>query len=285
MPAHHSETEPSFGYLYYPNNNRIVAMDKISHYGLFSTFTLLLSTITCVHADFGVLPDKIDLRPALKKFKTNPHQDLYSTLFQQDRNIKINSVKKVGPDPHHTLYTADLIEGLNPYIRRYFNLSEEVKQIESNLTSKYSITSSDLLYVIYRGTDQFTDRGGFASVNCSVYERLARKIITPIREEERCVLIQSDEPRAIDYFKGLKGVYIDETSLGRIAPTGPPIPTTDVDMWLKYYISAIHIHGMSKHVITYTGNSGFWVALFKGNIDNLYQETTFSLAQKLFFSK
>jgi len=278
--------EPSFGYYYYPEDNKVEAMDKISHYGLFSTFTLLLSTITLIHRDYKVLPEVFDLSKAMMKFKTDKSQDLYKTLFKIDKTIEIPKISAVGPDPQHTLYSEERVKGLYPYVKRFFGLSDELVDTKNNLLKKYNLLDKDFISVIYRGSDQFTDRGGFISVNCSAYEKLARGIISEIPTQERNILIQSEEHRVLKYFGGQLGAkFIKETDIGEIGRTDAPVPNMGVDEWLKNYIAAIFIHSQSKTLITYTGNSGFWATLFRGTMNEVYQETTFSLNRELFFKK
>jgi len=281
-----NKIEPSFGYYYYPEENKVVSMDKISQYGLFSTFTLLLSTITLIHRDYKKLPVKFDLSNALMKFKTNKEDDLYNKLFKIDESVEIDKILPVGPDPHHTLYNEDLIKGLYPYIKRYFTLSDELIDIKNHILQKYELLNKDYVSVIYRGSDQFTDRGGFISVNCSAYEKLARSIISEIPIQDRMLLIQSEEPRVLSYFIGQLGAkFIKETDVGDIGKTDVPVPNNGLDEWLKNYITSIYIHSQSKTLITYTGNSGFWSVLFRGSMNEVYQETTFQLDRNLFFKK
>lgn len=281
-----NKVEPSFGYYYYPEENKVMSMDKISNYGLFSTFTLLLSTITLIHRDYKKLPKKFDLSNALMKFKTNKEDDLYKILFKIDESVEIDKISPVGPDPHHTLYTEDRINGLYPYIKRFFTLSDELTNIKNNLLQKYELVNKDYVSVIYRGSDQFTDRGGFISVNCSAYEKLARSIISEIPVQNRVLLIQTEEPRVLSYFRGQLGAkFISETDIGEIGKTDAPVPNNGVDEWIKNYVASIYIHSKSKTLITYTGNSGFWVVLFRGMMNEVYQETTFQLDRNLFFKK
>jgi hypothetical protein len=278
--------EPSFGYYYYPDENKVESMDKISHYGLFSTFTLLLSTITLIHRDYKVLPEVFDLSNAMMKFKTDKSQDLYKILFKIDKTIEIPNISPVGPDPHHTIYTEDRIKGLYPYIKRFFGFSDELIDIKNNLLKKYNLVEKDYISVIYRGSDQFTDRGGFISVNCSAYEKLARELISEIPVQERNILIQSEEYRVLKYFGVQLGAkFIRETDIGEIGKNDAPVPNTGVDEWLKNYIAAIFIHSQSNTLITYTGNSGFWATLFRGSMNEVYQESTFTLNREIFFNK
>lgn len=286
MKVCNKKIQPSFGYYYYPEENKIESMDIIKNYGLFSTFTLLLSTITIVHRDYKVLPNKFDLSNALYKFKEDKSIDIYKMLFKTDDNVKIDDIEPMGPNHHHEIYTDEKIKKLYPYIRRYFNLSDEVCEIKNKLIEKYELKDKEFLSVIYRGTDQFTDRGGFISVNCSAYEKLAKNIISNIEPKDRNILIQSEEPRVVNYFRNSLGAkFIEETDIGQIGNNDSPIPLKNVETWIKYYVASIHIHSKSKTLITYTGNSGFFTTLFRGSMENVYQETTFKLNGEMFWKK
>ena len=278
-----NRVEPSFGYYYYPDENKIESMDKISYYGLFSTFTLLLSTITLIHRDYDKLPTKINLSNALLKFKNEKDKDLYSELFTINDDVTIPNVRAIGPDPHHEIYDNKLIEELYPYIQRYFNLSPELKTIKEDILNKYNLNESKYNSIIYRGTDQFTDRGGFMSVNCVAYEKLYRDIIKNDNEKNE-LIIQSDEKRVTEHFtRTLNAKFINETDIGVIGETDAPIPKNNVNFWLKNYVATLHLISQSNKLITYTGNSSFFTVLFRGNLKNVYQEQTFKLDKNIFF--
>jgi len=277
---------PGFGFYYYPDENRLEPIEGANSWGLFSTFNILLSNITLVHRSYSKLPEKIDLKNGLSNFKSNKENDLYGKLFKIDDSINIPQPYTCGPDEHHTLYTDKLVKGLQPYIKKYFNLSDELVEIKNKLLRKYNLLNQDYISVIFRGTDQFTDRGGRISVNCVPYDRIAKSLITDIPEEDRRLIIQSEEPRVVNHFKHLLGaMHIEETDIGTIGPLGLPIPTSNLDEWVKYYVVSIYIHSQAKSLITYTGNSGFFATLFRGNLNGVYQESAFTLEPEFFFKK
>tara|TARA_R110000803_G_scaffold210726_2_gene283435 strand:- start:298 stop:1146 length:849 start_codon:yes stop_codon:yes gene_type:complete len=275
--------EPSFGYYYYPDENKVEASSKISEYGLFSTFTLLLAAITIIHRDYKKLPSKFNLKKAMMMFKTDKDEDLYKTLFKIDETVEILNITPTGADSHHEVYSEERITGLYPYIKRYFSLSDEVEDIKEKLKKKYDIVDKDYISIIYRGTDHFTDRGGMMSVNCAAYKQIVKQLITPIPIEDRNVLIQSEEPRVRDFFNDYGAKFINETCIGKVGDLDKPIPKENKDLWIKNYIAAIYIHSQSKNLLTYTGNSGFFATAFRGTTKGVYQETTFKMDKELFF--
>jgi hypothetical protein len=46
--------------------------------------------------------------------------------------------------------------------------------------------------------------------------------------------------------------------------------------WSENYVAALFLHSKSKYLITYTGNSAFFLYLSRGTTNNLYQEITFT---------
>lgn len=278
----------SFGYDYDESGLTLIAKELIQDYGLFSTFCLLLSATTACQHKCGSVPDKIIFGNSLRKFNTpeNPI-DLYDLLFGIDHNVKISSENDfhVGPDNHHTLYNHQTITGLQPFFKRYFSLNKDMLNLKSNIESNYNIEDSNRLSVIYRGSDKWTDFGGFISVGPAAYYRLAHEIFHQHQDSGIKVLIQTEDSGIADWFcRSLNGTFINETQIGHTESTLQPLPLKDKHNWLRHYVASLYIHAQSKFLITYTGNSGYFTALSRGNDINLFQDYTFTKNCRDFFT-
>jgi len=277
----------SFGYDYDEEGKTLIARPLIEDYGLFSTFCLLLSATTACHAKYGSVPDEINFGKSLSKFnnKDNPI-DLYKFLFKIDRTIDITKDQEfhVGPDNHHTLYNNKTITGLQPFFKRYFTLNDETLAVKKSLEDKYNIQDKNRLSVIYRASDKWTDFGGFLNMGPAAYYRLAWDLWHENQDSGIKLLIQTEDMGIADWFcRSLHGQFINETKIGETNSTTQPIPSKDKDLWLRNYVASLYIHAESKILITYSGNSAYFVALARGNSNNLYQEHSFTKNCKDFF--
>jgi len=277
----------SFGYDYDTINNVLISTDIIKNYGLFSSFTLMLSSITQVHYHYGVTPKDIICDNFLLKFKEpNDETNIYKFLFKIDDSIVIDDTMKIlmGPNDHHLIYDNQKIQKLSPFFKKYFSLNNETLDVKNSLETKYNIKDNNRISVIYRGSDKWIDMGGFTQVGPNPYIQLTDEIFHT--DKLMNVLIQSDEKRLINFYSyKFKSTFIRETDIGDIGHNEDPTPKNNKKEWLRNYVSSIFIHGESKHLITYTGNSGFFSVLHRGNTYNVYQENTFLKNYKEFFNK
>jgi hypothetical protein len=275
----------SFGYDYDVYNNILLPKNIISNYGLFSSFTLLLSSITHVHHNYNTTPNDIICHDFLLKFKErDDNTNLYKFLFKIDDSVIIDESMKIliGPNDHHLIYDNNKIKKLAPYFKKYFSLNDETNNTKIKIEQKYNIKHNNRISVIYRGSDKWTDMGGFTQVGPNAYIQLTDEIFN--RDKSLKVLIQSDEKRLINFYNSkFNSVFIDETDIGEIGYNEDPTPKKDKKIWLRDYVSSIFIHGESKHLITYTGNSGFFSVLHRGNTENVHQEISFLKNYKEFF--
>lgn len=276
----------SFGYDYDTINNVLISKDIIKHYGLFSSFTLMLSCITHVHHLYGKTPKDIICNNFLLKFKDNGDDtNLYKLLFKIDESIVIDDSMKIliGPNDHHLIYDNQKIQKLSPYFKKYFSLSDNVSLVKKKLEEKYNITNNNRISVIYRGSDKWIDMGGFTQVGPNPYIQLTDELFQT--DKTMKILIQTEEKRLINFYNSkFASIFLSETDIGDVSHNEDPTPKINKVEWLQNYVSSIFIHGESKHLITYTGNSGFFSVLHRGNTNNVYQENTFLKNYKEFFN-
>ena len=277
----------SFGYDYDEEGRALIARPLIEDYGLFSTFCLLLSATTACHSKCGNVPDEIKFGKSLSKFndKENP-QDLYNFLFKVDASVEITSDQKhhVGPDNHHTLYTDNSIRRLQPFFKKYFSLNTETLAVKNTLKDKYNIQDTNRISVIYRASDKWTDFGGFINTGPASYYRLASDLWHQNKDSGMKLLIQTEDAGVADWFcRSLHGQFISETSIGETNSVTQPIPSQNKLNWLRNFVASLYIHSESKILITYSGNSGYFASLARGNANDLYQENSFTKSYRDFF--
>ena len=150
---------------------------------------------------------------------------------------------------------------------------------------KYQVDITNSISIIYRDSDKWTDMGGFNYISAGGYFRKCNSIINSEVDRPK-VIIQSENQGVIKTFEQAFGsVFFTETSLGNSSEIYPPIPIDDHRKleWSEYYIASLWILSKCKHVITYTGNSSFFVYLNRGTTKNLTQEITFTKNFEDFF--
>jgi hypothetical protein len=241
-----------FGYDYDDEKNILIARNHIKGYGFFSTFTLLITSIMKVYLDFKRTPDDIDGRNLLWN-------------LDEDR------------DEHHTIYTEDNIKYFKPFFDKYFNLNNNISYKVNYLKEKYNVNSENAISVIYRDTDKWTDFGGFNYISPGLYMRLVDRLKDENTDYQ--VMIQTENYDIKNFFGSkYRAVFFDETSL--TGSTGNPMlfsyQKRNKLKWTEYYMASLWIHSQSKYLITYTGNSSFFLYLNRGTTKNMFQEITFT---------
>jgi hypothetical protein len=228
---------------------------------------------------FKILPKSINGLFLLKHLNKSDSYDMYKHFFYIDESVDINFDYLPVPltnDDQHTIYKEEYSQYYTPFFKRYFNLNPNVKDKIDFLIEKYNLDLDNLISVVYRSTDKWTDMGGFNYISPALYYRLAQKLKSV--NENHKILIQSESSGISSTFKnGLGAISINET----LFPTTDEYPlfislNENKIEWSEYYIASLFICAKSKFLITYTGNSAFFLYLFRGTTKNLYQEITFT---------
>jgi hypothetical protein len=278
----------SFGYDYDNEKNILIGRNDIKDAGFFSTFTLMICAIMTVYEKFHRLPDDIDGTSLLKQLDKNGGYDMYHHFFNMNKTINIpfdSFPFKPDPNEHHTIYTEEKIKYFKPFFDRYFNLNDNVISKIHFLKEKYKIESEKTISIIYRDTDKWIDFGGFNYVSAGPYMRIGREILT--NNPDYRVLIQTENDGVKHHMgNGIRATFIDETltSETSISPIFNHYKGNKME-WSEYYVAALWIHSKSNYLITYTGNSAFFLYLNRGTTKNMIQEITFTKNYNDFFIK
>lgn len=281
-----------YGYDYDIDNNSLIGREEIKDYGFFSTFTLMITSIMVVYKTYKKTPDKIDGSTLLNKIKKGKDIDMYHYFFHMDDSIKIGfDIDEIpvpfSPDDHHTIYSEKYSKYYNIFFKKYFNVNQNIKEKIDFLIKKYNVDVNKSISVIYRDSDKWTDMGGFNYISAGAYLRKCREIFELDGNTPK-VLIQSENNGVIKTFNEVFDLtFFNETSLGNSSEIYPPIPIDDSKKleWSEYYIASLWIHSKCKYVLTYTGNSAFFIYLNRGTTKNLIQEITFTKDYNDFFVK
>lgn len=279
-----------YGYDYDTETNTLIGRLDIENYGFFSTFTLMITSIMVVYKKYGVTPYHIDGKNLLKKLKKSKELDMYNYFFYIDNSVDINfDVDEIpvpyGPDDQHTLYSEDNIKFYKPFFKKYFNPKKNITEKIKFLIENYKINIDKTIAIIYRDSDKWTDFSGFNYVSAGPYLRKCRSILDQNSKINQ-VLIQSENTGVVRTFTEAFGAkFFSETSINKSTEDYPPIPNEEDKIldWSEFYIASMWICSKCEHIITYTGNSSFFVYLNRGTTKNLTQELTFTKNYEDFF--
>jgi hypothetical protein len=268
-----------YGYNYDTITGQLIGRRDIGNYGFFSTFTLLITSIMGVYNKYGVMVKTIDGRNLLKNLNKDDSYDMYSHFFHIDESIEINFNRPMPVpltnDDQHSIYREEYAIFYSSFFKRYFNLNDNIKNKIEEFKLKYNINPENTISVVYRSTDKWTDMDGFNHISPALYFKLTKKLKT--QNPNFNTFIQS-ENKGINkvFIEGLNANFIEET----LATNRNDLPIflhleKDKLEWSENYVAALFLHSKSKFLITYTGNSAFFLYLSRGTTNNLYQEITF----------
>jgi hypothetical protein len=277
----------SYGYDYNDETNILAANPAIGLYGFFSTFTLMFTAIIATYKKHNKLP-QIDGRNILKHLNTDPNKDMYQHFFRTDDAVHIqfgDELKIYHPDSQHAIYADEHSKYFRPFYERYFKLHHHIEWKLNQLAEKYKVDSKNSISLIIRGSDKWTDFGGMATVGPGAYIRMAEKLVKENAGSK--VLLQTEHDDIINFCqRNFSMTFFEETKTTTNASV--PIFLTNIENkldWAEWYVAALWLHARSKYVITYSGNSAFFVYLVRGSTQGLYQEIAFKKPIEDFFVK
>ncbi len=269
-----------YGYDYNTETGELIGRENIGGYGFFSTFTLLITAIMGVYNQYGELVKSINGKKLLRNLSKDESYDMYSHFFHIDESVEINFNRPtpvpLTNDDQHTVYTESNINYYSAFFKRYFNLNDNIQSKIEGFKTKYNIIPENTISVVYRSTDKWTDMGGFNHISPALYFRLTRDLKT--ENPELDIYIQS-ESQGINrvFMEGLGSKVISETLVSDRDDYPLFLHLQDNKLeWAENYVAALFLHSKSKYLITYTGNSAFFLYLSRGTTNNLYQEITFT---------
>lgn len=260
-----------------PSRNAMLADLRLLHSaGFFSNCTILLETIMQLAAR-GIAVDRIDATSSFLFFKDDPLDSEYFHEFfdvrpdEIDANVRHDSF--AWPEVHGCYKTMDYGK-FRRFVRSYFSPSADILGHAGVLAEKYGIDPDNTLCIWYRGTDKKVE---LAPVEVDHYVKAADSIL---RDNPNLrVVVQTDQQQVLEY---LTGYYKDRCVYF------PELPATQNDVgfhhedipgkyaitrkqFSKWLLAAVILLSKSKHLVSHTGNVGFWLALYRDNPVGLRQ--------------
>ena len=221
----------------------------------------------------GLTPDRIDYSLGYRHFKKDPEKDIYPDFHQIDSSQSLDFYTEVElPDSNKCQFGLYNFDVYNQIISRFFGPSNIVKERKDVLIEKYNIDFSKTISVLYRGTDKGTE---LTLASPQDYMTVVKNILK--EHPDFRVLIQTDQTQVIQYFHnelGDKVFWFDETpstSTSRVIWSLIEDSGRDAIDWSQWFDAALRCTSDCEYAINHTGNVGFWLNLYRGNTDNVYQ--------------
>jgi len=172
--------------------------------------------------------------------------------------------------PHHSFYSLIDFRLAHEIIGRYFFPSQTIMDTVENLQGQYALDLAKTAVLCVRGTDKATE---VKPTSLARYIRKARRLLR--RHSSLMVWVQTDQRQIRDQIL---------SELGPRAFAIKALPVTEGTAvihrsaeianraeFTRNLIAVVWLMSQAKFVITYTGNVGYWIALFRGSTRRLTQ--------------
>jgi len=251
------------------------------NFGFFSNCSVLLFDLYNKYNKFKYLPKNIDFKKTFNNYKTDEQilnkKNTYPLFFKINKNIKIEKRSNYIIKEDYNLnkeYKPKDIYIFKDFVSRYFDVSNEIKAIQKDFIKKYIIDLEKTICIWYRGTDKYKESHS-ASLNSYI---IKLKEIIKTNSSMR-VWIQTDQHMALEHFKkklkNIKHFNIKE-SITTQGNEGIHLGYKGNGFELgKIHLAITHLISQCHTIITHSGNGSFWAYLYRGNLDNFYQDKLF----------
>jgi hypothetical protein len=255
-------------------NTRWGVIDNLKLYmtsndaGFFSLATLALAEISSVEYELDEISAKYSHRYFKNSKSENPWVRFYSL---PDRSVEITSNDKQFAVTlrHHSNYKNIDYSGVTKLVKKYFNPSEECNNLVTKLESKYQINYPETIAVCFRGTDKYKE---VAPSSLEEYINAVQSALN-VTPNSR-ILIQTDSKKFRDAFVdrlGGKCFFLEELPVTDSSLAIHYQIQGDRTQFAQYILASVLIIAKCNYVITHTGNTSYWICLYRGGCENLIQ--------------
>lgn len=258
-------------------------MLKVCHNaGFFSCVTQRLEMILRYFNQYHQLPQIIDSSEQFFYYKVRNDDDINYRFFQPSEQIPIDikyslpvCVTNLPNEQQFSDYTKLNFDSLKPFINKYFAVSKEVQQTVGQIESKYHIDCDNLCVLFYRGLAKSWE------TNLASYQEYLNKAESILAENPNITfLLQSDEteffnfmqsklPKSISFQNEI--THTSKINCNRIPDVERQLPRNQRITHAIRFLAIVQIMAKSRFVVTYSGNAGLWICLYRGHGQGIYQ--------------
>ena len=247
--------------------------------GFFSCCTIHLQGILKHFNQYKKIPKYVDSTQQFLWYK-RPDQwdmDIKSVYFEESHDMDIPYEKDVNVVDHqieeqYCDYKTVNYQDLKPFIEKYFTPSQEIKNIIKKIEKKYDIDYENICVLFYRGNDKQVE---IKLPDYECYIQTARQIYQ--ENPNIKFLIQSDESEFLVQmareFPNNHIIFHDEIrhmKKNNYSTVDKVYRHLNPEM-SKNYLAITYMMSKCKYVVCGSGNCSIWIALYRGNADNIIQ--------------
>lgn len=241
--------------------------------GFFSNCSVLLMNL----ARAKLHPVKIDASHSFKHFTDNGEAFRWTEFFALPTSVisggqqSWRSSRVAQRLPHHSVYKCLDFRITNQIVRSYFQLSNAVHERAQEIRdTQLPAPLEDLMVICLRGTDKSSEVRQ-SPLKC--YISRARRIMK--RRKNLKVWVQTDQVQIRDLLLSSLGPRSFALDVLPVTPDSSVIHKSP-DLSNRYefttnLLATTWLMAQAHAVITYTGNVGYWIALFRGHARRLHQ--------------
>lgn len=240
--------------------------------GMFSCGTIALQSLMQFWNHWHKLPIDFDRSSQYLYYKYKPTDNLIPMLFKEsgeplifDRQRYMTSAKE---EQQFSDYRKILFDDVLPFVHKYFMPSDLVLERVKYFEDAYKIDYDNTCAVFYRNNDKGKE------TQCASYDQFIKKG-TDIPYGTRFFVI----PDEFEFWYEWNFCHQNSFRFEEL-PLFPHNPDQSIFHQLEpkdlpdhaiNFFAQVLIAAKCKHVITHSGNCGFWSALYRGNMDNVNQ--------------
>ena len=218
----------------------------------------------------------VDASSTFRAFKESPTKNLWPDIFvspgpvDQSQSLQISRSRAAHRLPHHSIYRFINFRATNALVQNFFAPSKRITAQLDRLTADYSLDASTLIAVCYRGTDKATE---VRQNPLAKYLKVTRDLA--LRYPSHRILLQTDDSNARELFAKEFGQQV--TWFAELPTTTSAtvmhklVAVAEREEFAANLVAATILLSRAAHVVTYTGNLGYWIALYRGHTKGLIQ--------------
>jgi hypothetical protein len=247
-----------------------------NNFGFYSNLsTALQDILTLYRANINV--NRIDYSVGMNWFKHEIGKDVYLEFFARLRSgiLDIPKGLQFNAFDVHKVYKQLPLGDLCKAASMLFYPSSSVMNMVNTMITSSGLSPERSVAIVYRGTDKSSE---LRQPSIDDYIQVANKILRQ-GPPDLDVVIQTDQEQARDKIAASFGGrcrFFNELPVtrGNIAIHQLEFGTEimmDREEFAKRIMAAAIILSRCAYIITYTGNVGAWIAIYRGTPTNLYQ--------------
>lgn len=240
--------------------------------GFFSCSTIALQDLMIYFNTHGKLPDEFDRAAQYANYKASPNDNLIPALFDEHpmdipwtgRRDMVISNREQQFSPYKNI----LFEQVLPFVNRYFQPSQMVRERAEAWIRDYDIKVEETAAIFHRGNDKCRETQ--LAENVSYLEEAA------IIGANRLFVI----PDHRQFWETVKGAFPDRAFRIDSLPLMDENLAISLFMTLSpeergehaiNFLAQVYLASRCAHLITHSGNGGFWAVLYRGNANGVRQ--------------